>query len=103
LGVKVTLWTSLLISIGGVGQANLAAMPYMEARPMKNSINTCVDSRTAANASARKPVQRHHAKHDEVKAATTLRKIVTEKSVRCGAALLRVRLGKLPQSRDHGE
>lgn len=38
LEVKVTLWTLLLISIGGVGQANLAATTYMEARPMKNSI-----------------------------------------------------------------
>ena len=95
----MTLWASLWIRFGGVGKANLAATTYMEAVPMKNSINTCVDSRIPAKASAHKSVQRHQAKHSEVKAARNLKKIVTKKSVRCGAALLRARLKAPPIER----
>ena len=43
LGVKVVFWASMWISIGGVGNANLVATTNMEAKPMKNSVTTCVE------------------------------------------------------------
>ena len=99
LGVKVALWASMWISIGGVGNANLVATTNMEAKPMKNSVTTCVESKPAVNASARKSMHEHKPRHSEVKTSSVLGKINTKKSVRCGAALLRARLGKLPQSK----
>jgi hypothetical protein len=100
LGAKVALWVSMWISIGGVGNANLAATTNMEANPMKNSITTGVESKPAVNASAHKPMHGRKPRHSEVKTSSVLGKINTKKSVRCGAALLRARLGKLPQSKD---
>lgn len=94
------LSASLWISIGGVGNVNLVATTNLEARPMKNSINTCVESRPAVKASAHNPMHKHNARHSEEETARPLSKIATKKTVRCGAALLRARLGKLPQSRD---
>jgi hypothetical protein len=99
LGVKVTLWASMWISIGGVGNANLVATANMEAKPMKNSVTTCVESNPAVNASAHKPTCERKPRNSEVKTSSVLGKINTNKSVRCGAALLRARLGKLPQSK----
>lgn len=100
LGTKVILWASLWISIGGVGNANLTATTNMEAKPMKNSITTCVETKPAVKASAHKSMHGPIPRHSGVKTSSVLRKIDTKKSVRCGAALLRARLGKLPQSRD---
>lgn len=100
LGVKVALWASMWISIGGVGNANLVATTNMEANPMKNSITTCVESKPAVKPSAHKSMHERKPRHSEVKSSSVFGKINTKKSVRCGAALLRARLGKLPQSKD---
>jgi hypothetical protein len=67
---------------------------------MKNSITTCVETKPAVKASAHKSMHGPIPRHSGVKTSSVLRKIDTKKSVRCGAALLRARLGKLPQSRD---
>jgi hypothetical protein len=88
------------ISIGGVGSANLVATTNMEAKPMKNSVITCVETKPAVKISAHNPMRERKPRHSEVKASGILGKINAKKSVRCGAALLRARLGKLPQSRD---
>jgi hypothetical protein len=104
LGVKVAFWASMWITIGGVGNANLAATTNLEAKPMKNSVTTCVESRPAVNVSAHKSMHERKPRHSESKTSSVLGKINTKKSVRCGAALLRARLGKLPQSeRSHRE
>jgi len=99
LGVKVVFWASMWISIGGVGNANLLATTNMEAKPMKNSVTTCVESRPVVNASAHKSMHERKPCHSEAETSSVLGKINTKKSVRCGAALLRARLGKLPQSK----
>jgi hypothetical protein len=96
LGTKVILWASLWISIGGVGNANLIATTNTEAKPMKNSITTCVESKRAVKASAHKSMHGPMPRHSGVKTLCVLGKIDTKKSVRCGAALLRARLGSSP-------
>lgn len=96
LGTKVILWASLWISIGGVGNANLIATTNTEAKPMKNSITTCVESKRAVKASAHKSMHGPIPRHSGVKTLCVLGKIDTKKSVRCGAALLRARLGSSP-------
>jgi hypothetical protein len=100
LGAKVAFWASLWISIGGVGKANLVATTIMEAKPMKNSITTCVESKPVVNASAHKSMCERKPRHSGVKTSSILGKINMKKSVRCGAALLRAWLGRLPQSKD---
>jgi hypothetical protein len=101
LGAKVAFWASLWISIGGVGNANLAATTNMEAKPMKNPITTCVESKTVVQTPAHKPMRGRKPRHSGAKTSSVLGKINMKKSVRCGAALLRAWLGKLPQSKDH--
>lgn len=96
----MAFWASLWISIGGVGKVNLVARTNMEAIPMKNSITTCVESKLAVNASAHKSMCECKPRHSGVKTSSVLGKINIKKSVRCGAALLRAWLGRLPQSRD---
>lgn len=96
----MAFWASLWISIGGVGNAKLVATTNMEAKPMKNSVTTCVELKPAVKASAHKPMRERKPRQSEVKTSSVFGKINTKKSVRCGAALLRARLGKLPQSKD---
>jgi hypothetical protein len=96
----VAFCASLWISVGGVGNVNLVVRTNMEAIPMKNSITTCVESKPMVNALAHKSMCECKPRHSGVKTSSVLGKINIKKSVRCGAALLRAWLGRLPQSRD---
>ena len=67
---------------------------------MKNSITTYVESKPVVNASAHKLMCECKPRHSGVKTPSVLGSINMKKSVRCGAALQRAWLGRLPQSKD---